>query len=177
MTATHPDYLGVWCPTCKQDCLPLPNGRCGFCDTRVAYPEGQPLTSAATTTTAPVKETPVPPVCKIDGCDNPSAGKGGWCVGLCQQHISEEGSRRQRIRHERARGSGHAKTTTPSPPPAVPVVPPGSASNPPTEPSEAPPGTLTQLAIAADQAQADLDAAIARHTDALQALRGALEDA
>lgn len=37
--------------------------------------------------------------------------------------------------------------------------------------------TLTRLAIAVDQAQADLDAAIAAHTDALEALRAALEAA
>lgn len=32
---THPEYLGVWCPICKQDCIPI-RGRCGFCDTQVA---------------------------------------------------------------------------------------------------------------------------------------------
>lgn len=26
--------------------------------------------------------------CKIDGCDNPSAGRGGSWVGLCVEHIT-----------------------------------------------------------------------------------------
>lgn len=32
--------LGItYCPTCEQDCLPLPLGICGFCDTQVTEPE------------------------------------------------------------------------------------------------------------------------------------------
>lgn len=37
--------------------------------------------------------------CKIDGCPNESAGKGGSWHGLCSPHISEEGRRRQALRH------------------------------------------------------------------------------
>lgn len=28
-------YFGVWCPTCRQDAIPMPNGRCGWCDRRL----------------------------------------------------------------------------------------------------------------------------------------------
>jgi hypothetical protein len=33
--------------------------------------------------------------CKIEGCTQPSAGKGGSWMGLCMQHVREEGQRRQ----------------------------------------------------------------------------------
>lgn len=23
----------AWCPFCRQECIPMPSGRCGFCDT------------------------------------------------------------------------------------------------------------------------------------------------
>lgn len=32
-------YLGVWCPTCRQDALPLRDGTCGWCDTKIAPAE------------------------------------------------------------------------------------------------------------------------------------------
>lgn len=37
-------YLGVWCPECHQDALPLdPHGICGFCDTVIVDSNGKPL--------------------------------------------------------------------------------------------------------------------------------------
>jgi hypothetical protein len=29
----------AWCPTCEQEAMPMPSGRCGWCDTNLA---GQP---------------------------------------------------------------------------------------------------------------------------------------
>jgi len=43
----HPNYMGVYCPTCKQDCLPI-RGCCGFCDTRVV-PASRPKQGEAQT--------------------------------------------------------------------------------------------------------------------------------
>jgi len=34
------EYLGVWCPTCEQDSLPMRNGTCGFCDTPLVRRRG-----------------------------------------------------------------------------------------------------------------------------------------
>lgn len=36
MSERHPDYMGVYCPTCKQDCLPH-RGRCMWCETIVVF--------------------------------------------------------------------------------------------------------------------------------------------
>lgn len=33
----------AWCPTCEQETMPLPSGRCAFCDTHLA---GQPTRAA-----------------------------------------------------------------------------------------------------------------------------------
>lgn len=49
----HPEYQGVYCPTCEHDCLPLSNGRCGFCDTLVQPRDTPPLGLVA-----PPKEEP-----------------------------------------------------------------------------------------------------------------------
>lgn len=40
---SQPNYMGVWCPTCKQDCIPISGGICGFCDTVVLNPDGTPI--------------------------------------------------------------------------------------------------------------------------------------
>jgi len=37
-----PDWSRVWaawCPSCRQECIPMRSGRCGFCDTSLV---GQP---------------------------------------------------------------------------------------------------------------------------------------
>ena len=33
------DVWAAWCPTCLQECMPMPSGRCGFCETSLV---GQP---------------------------------------------------------------------------------------------------------------------------------------
>lgn len=33
----------AWCPTCQQETMPFPSGRCGFCNTHLA---GQPTRQA-----------------------------------------------------------------------------------------------------------------------------------
>lgn len=45
------------------------------------------------------ERAPVAAACKVDGCTNPSAGKGGPWARMCQQHISLEVARRQAVRH------------------------------------------------------------------------------
>ena len=35
MTTTVNDPGLAWCPTCEQECVPMRNGTCGFCDTAV----------------------------------------------------------------------------------------------------------------------------------------------
>lgn len=77
-----PDYLGVWCETCQQDCLPLGNRTCGFCDTAVVDADGQPLHHQ------PHQEDDDVPddACKIDGCARPRHDKLGMYGGLCLEH-------------------------------------------------------------------------------------------
>jgi hypothetical protein len=33
------EIWAAWCPTCRQECVPMPSGRCGFCDASLL---GQP---------------------------------------------------------------------------------------------------------------------------------------
>lgn len=107
--SSHPDYMGVWCPTCKEDCLPISGGRCGFCETRVIDTDGNPITT---------KETQqVEATCKIDGCTNPSAGKGGSWHGMCDEHISAEARRRQAVRFGKEPSAKPAKPKAVKPPP------------------------------------------------------------
>lgn len=116
----------------------------------------------------PVKETPVI-TCKIDGCENRPLDQRGPYAGLCAGHKTEKRDQRASERAQ-APAAAPSQTTPPAPPepPAVEAAP---------ETPEAAPGTLTQLAIAVDAAQAALDEAIVRHADALQALSDALEAA
>ena len=102
----------------------------------------------------------MPPGCKIEGCENHSAGKGGWCVGLCSEHISAEGKRRQAVRLERK------KTTTTEAaarvaPPVVVVAPNGNGHA---------PVSLTSLAQAVEHAREELDR---RKTELRQAIEAA----
>ena len=93
------------------------------------------------------------------------------------QVISEFGKWSDGIK---AAGLAAQPTGGPQRPPRAKAPVPSAAAettDPDPEPAEAPPGTLTALAQAVDQAQHDLDTAIARHVDALQALRDALEAA
>lgn len=39
-----PHYLGVHCPTCRQDVLPLPTGICPWCDGRLVCRNGHTMT-------------------------------------------------------------------------------------------------------------------------------------
>ena len=36
----------VWCPSCREDTLPLRDGRCGFCDAKIAEPDKKQSGSA-----------------------------------------------------------------------------------------------------------------------------------
>lgn len=36
--------LTAWCPTCRERALPMRNGTCGFCDSKLAAPDGEPTT-------------------------------------------------------------------------------------------------------------------------------------
>jgi hypothetical protein len=41
LKATHwSDVWAAWCPNCRQECVPMPSGRCGFCDASLV---GQPM--------------------------------------------------------------------------------------------------------------------------------------
>ena len=153
------EYLGVWCPTCKQDCLPLRSGRCGFCDTRVIDPD-EPSTSIETDLVAqlPPRQEERVDTCKIDGCTRASAGKGGPWARMCQTHISEEVARRQAKRHGTER------------PAAAEPAPAHANGN-----GEAPPGSLATLAARVDTARLELDRAREQHKAAVTELREALE--
>lgn len=133
------DCTTVGCPN-EAD---APDGLCRLCRT---VPSRRTLLNPTPGSLAHLidqEDTNVPTTatCKIDGCDNPSAGKGGWCVGLCQTHISEEGSRRQRLRHERARASS-AKTPASVKAPTLPAP----------RPDAAPAGTPTPAATGVAEA-------------------------
>lgn len=100
--ATHPDYMGVWFPTCQQDCIPLRNGRCGFCDTQVDDLE------------ADRQETRVE-TCKIDGCERERVNSRGPYTGLCEIH------KRDKIHATTAasRAAKQARRETKASPPAA----------------------------------------------------------
>lgn len=117
------------------------------------------------------KEAAAMGTCRIDGCANPNAGKGGSWGGLCVEHIAIEGRRRQELGHSRKRASSAPKLSS---------VPDRPADSPrqPVEVREAPPGgTLVQLAHQVEQTKAQLAAAHAAHQEALSALRSALDAA
>lgn len=177
----HPEYLGVYCPTCKQDCLPI-HGRCGFCDTRVVDPEPRaapfPPTAAPADPlakqvaegrvhpdylTPPAAKETTMPTCKIDGCESRPVDSRGPYAGLCPVHKSEKieaVTAASKAARERQRAALPVSST---PEPAA-VKPPPVNGN----------GhgalTLVQLAQAVEDAQA-------AHEQALQALRDALEAA
>lgn len=128
-----------------------------------------------------MKEPPVN-ACKMPGCTNPSAGKGGPWADTCQQHISAEIARRQAKRHAK--------------PAALPVSPPQpEAKKPkpaarPTPPQPKPKaetclriaptittGSLVQLAQTVEDREAAVAAAREQHAQAVQALRDALDAA
>lgn len=149
--ASHPDYMGVWCPTCREDCIPI-HGRCGFCETRVEDVDGNPITE---------KETPVANACKVDGCTNPSAGKGGSWHGMCDEHISIEARRRQAVRFatKAAKPPGANRQPTKTVAPPVAAKQPAQAAATVGANGHAP-VTLTELAQAVDQAHAIYIAAL-----------------
>lgn len=102
-------------------------------------------------------------LCRVGGCGRQSVAQAGPWKGWCGDHKLEEMKRRAKKRYAK---KGEASAA------AEPVKPPPDEK---TQPKAS--GTLTALAQAVDQAQADLDTATARHHDALQALRDALDGA
>ena len=96
---TVPEYLGVWCPTCREDCLPLLDGRCGFCDTKVVNPEtDEPVRNLEADLAAQLperQEEPVVDTCKIAGCDRPVHDRRGMYGSLCVDHKAEKRAKRQ----------------------------------------------------------------------------------
>lgn len=126
--------------------MPLRNGRCGFCDTRVVGADDQPLTE---------KETPVAKACKVDGCTNPEKGSGGPWKGMCQEHISAEIARRSAVRYAKQPKPAKAKSAAPAT--AAPKTN-GHAAL-----------TLTELALAVDQAHAAYADALTRLREAVNA--------
>lgn len=122
-----------------------------------------------------------PSVCKVDGCTNPSAGKGGPWARTCQQHISLEVARRQAVRHAKP------APLPVSPPQPEAKKPEAKKPTPPqTKPKAAPrsmvapaitTGTLVELATECEAARAALTEARLRHETAVAALRAALDGA
>jgi hypothetical protein len=122
-------------------------------------------------------------VCKVDGCTNQTAGKGGPWKNYCQQHMSEEIARRQAVRHAK--------------PAALPVPPPQREAKKPEPRAERPaprqhrarstasretsasaaPSTLVQLAQHVEDTKAAVAQSQAAHTAAVQQLREALDAA
>lgn len=49
----------AWCPTCRQETMPFPSGRCGFCDTHLRGqptrgPYDPPVSGGLTSADAPI---------------------------------------------------------------------------------------------------------------------------
>lgn len=131
-----------------------------------------------------MEERPPLNTCKQPGCTNPTAGKGGWCVGLCDEHISIEGTRRQAVRRERLQAEKPESAAVKPPPvggqpkrtaaPPVAAKPPAQAA--PERPTDGQP-TLVQLAQTVEDAAHEIEYARNRHQNAIHALRQALEAA
>ena len=154
--------------------------QCPSCTWRISHDEEEWGLALAEHRAAHREKTSAAPQCKVDGCSNPSAGKGGWCANLCDEHISVEGRRRQAVRFAKP---APLPVSPPQPDEAKPSssdrpTPPQPKPKPKPKAAAAPSAsvlTLTQLALEVEETDSDLAEARVRHESAVAALRAALD--
>ena len=158
--------------------------RGGKCRYHAANPGPSPV--AAGSHAHLMEESPPVNTCKVDGCPNPSARKGGWTSGLCQAHISEGMQQRQATAKARrsaaeTRGSDSASSSeakkpearAASPQPRPPRTRPAARREP---SAPAAPNTLVDLAQTVEDTRRAAADALTAHYAAKDALLTAVAE-